>query len=62
MLGSFTVGVTCTLVEGPDSEDPAVNLDRWIIRSVACAPAGATTCPESSANPDYVRRVIEVQI
>ena len=62
VLGGFTVGVTCTLVEGPESDDPAVNLDRWIIRAVACAPAGGTTCPESSANPDYVRRVIEVQI
>ena len=62
VLGGFTVGVTCTLVEGPESEDPAVDLDRWIIRSVACAPAAGPTCPERSANPDYVRRVMEVQL
>ena len=62
VLGEFTVGVTCTPVDGPDSEDPAVNLDRWIIRSVACAPASAGACPEGSPNPDYVRRVMEVQI
>ena len=62
VLGGFTVGVTCTLAEGPDSDDPAVDLDRWIIRSVACAPASGNACPEGSSNPDYVRRVIEVQI
>lgn len=62
VLGGFTVGVSCTRVDGPDSEDPAVDLDRWIIRSVACAPATSNACPEGSSNPDYVRRVIEVQI
>lgn len=62
VLGGFTVSVTCTLVAGPASEDPAVNLDRWIIRSVACAPAVDNACPPGSSDPDYVRRVIEVQI
>ena len=62
VLGGFTVSVTCTLVEGPKSDDPAVTLDRWIIRSVACAPAVGNACPPGSIDPDYVRRVIEVQI
>lgn len=62
VLGGFTVSVTCTRVAGPASEDPAVNLDRWVIRSVACAPAVGNACPPGSTDPDYVRRVIEVQI
>ncbi|MGX4640248.1 agglutinin biogenesis protein MshP [Massilia sp. SYSU DXS3249] len=62
VLGGFTVSVSCTRIAGPASEDPAVNLDRWIVRSVACAPADGNACPEASGNPDFVRRVIEVQI
>ena len=62
VLGGFAVNVTCTRVDGPESENPTVDLDRWIIRSSACAPAVAGACPEGSPNPDYVRRVMEVQI
>jgi len=62
VLRQFTVSVACTKVAGPASSEPDVNLDRWLIRATACAPATAGACPASSNNPDYVRRVIEVQI
>jgi hypothetical protein len=48
--------------ERPVSSDPEARLERWIIRATACAPAVAGACPLRSNNPDYVRRVIEVQI
>jgi MSHA biogenesis protein MshP len=66
VLSGFTVFVSCRQAgvpaERPVSTDPDVNLDRWIIRAEACAPAVAGACPARSSNPDYVRRVIEVQI
>lgn len=62
VLGQFTVSVACTMVEGPPVPEGAPKLDRWTIRATACAPARAGVCPPSSNNPDYVRRVIEVQI
>ena len=66
VLRDFTVIVSCRQAGNPDerpvSTDPDVRLDRWIIRAVACAPAVGGACPDRSNNPDYVRRVIEVQI
>jgi MSHA biogenesis protein MshP len=66
VLGQFTVRVTCAEAgkpnERPVSSDAAIDLHRWIIRSVACAPAVAGACPPNSNNPDYVRREIVVQI
>jgi MSHA biogenesis protein MshP len=62
VLGQFTVTVTCTMVEGPQVPDGEPRLDRWTIRATACAPARANACPDNWNNPDYVRRVIEVQI
>ncbi|MFC5478130.1 agglutinin biogenesis protein MshP [Massilia suwonensis] len=66
VLREFTVIVSCRQAGNPDerpvSTDPDARLDRWIIRAVACAPAAAGVCPDRSNNPDYVRRVIEVQI
>lgn len=62
VLGQFTVSVFCRKVTGPTSTDADVNLDRWLIRATACAPAAAGVCLPNSSNPDYVRRVIEVQI
>jgi len=63
MLAGFAVRVSCRRVEGPASTVSEVNLERWRIRAVACAPPDAgNTCPDRSANPDYVRRIVEVQI
>ena len=66
VLGGFSVSVTCRLAgdqaQRPVSSDPNINLERWIIRSVACAPAVNGGCPQRSDNPDYVRREIVVQI
>ena len=62
VFAGFTVNVACTRVDGPASADPALDLDRWIIRAEACAPATQGACPDGSTDPDYVRRVIEVQI
>jgi len=61
VLRDFTLSVRCTRVAGPVAADPAL-LERWIIRATACAPAVAGACPDSTSNPDYVRRVIEVQL
>jgi MSHA biogenesis protein MshP len=66
VLQGFTVTVSCRQAGDPAarpvSSDPDVRLERWIIRAVACAPAKNGACPPSWNNPDYVRRVIEVQI
>jgi MSHA biogenesis protein MshP len=66
VLGGFAVFVHCKQAgkpeERPVSPDPDARLERWIIRATACAPAVAGACPDRSSNPDYVRRVIEVQI
>ncbi|MDB5745976.1 MAG: hypothetical protein JWP72_824 [Massilia sp.] len=59
VLNGFTIIVTCSFVAGPPAD---VNLDRWTINATACAPAVANACPPGSNNPDYVRRVMEVQI
>lgn len=62
VLDKFTVSVSCTQVAGPVSSDPDIKLDRWVIRATACAPARDNACPERWNNPDYVRRVVEVQL
>lgn len=62
VLDKFAVSVTCRKVGGPAVPDGEPSLDRWIISATACAPASNGVCPASSNNPDYVRRVIEVQI
>ena len=66
VLEGFKVFVYCKQAgkpeERPLSSDPDVRLERWIIRATACAPAVDGACPAGSNNPDYVRRVIEVQI
>ena len=66
VLSQFTVRVSCAEAgkpeDRPTSSDADIDLKRWVIRSVACAPAVAGACPPNSNNPDYVRRVVEVQI
>ena len=61
VLRQFTVSVACRKVAWQAGTDPNP-LDRWFIRATACAPALNGACPNSSSNPDYVRRVVEVQI
>ncbi len=61
VLRQFTLSVSCRKVAGPVTPVPNA-LDRWVIRATACAPAQNGACPASVNNPDYVRRVIEVQI
>jgi MSHA biogenesis protein MshP len=61
VLRQFTVSVACRRVAWQAGTDPNP-LDRWFIRATACAPALNGACPASSNNPDYVRRVVEVQI
>ncbi len=62
VLAGFTVSVACELVPGPAVAEGEAKLDRWIIRATACAPARDGACPDRWNNPDYVRRVMEVQI
>jgi MSHA biogenesis protein MshP len=61
-LAGFVVTVSCTRIAGPASANPAINLDRWNIRSVACPSTVALGCPNPSNAPDYVARAIEVQL
>lgn len=62
VLGQFTVSVRCERRDGPAVAPGEAGLDRWIITATACAPARDGACPAGWNNPDYVRRVIEVQI
>jgi MSHA biogenesis protein MshP len=57
-LAGFVVTVSCTQVGA--SDDP---LRRVFIRATACTlqPANGS-CPNPSNNPDYVQRVVEVEI
>ena len=62
VLEQFTVNVSCEMVAGPAVPAGEPPLESWTIRATACAPARENACPDSWNNPDYVRRVIEVQI
>jgi MSHA biogenesis protein MshP len=55
-LAGFFVTVTCTRLGA--AGDP---LARFVIRATACKPS-AGSCPNWSNNPDYVQRVVEVEI
>ncbi|MGZ8316012.1 MAG: pilus assembly PilX N-terminal domain-containing protein [Telluria sp.] len=64
-LRDFTVTVTCTKLEGPATAGgDADALDRWRIRSVACNVPLAGVCKDDDGvnTPDYVQRVMEVQL
>ncbi|MET0982443.1 MAG: agglutinin biogenesis protein MshP [Telluria sp.] len=61
-LADFVVTVTCARTAGPASANPEVNLDHWSIRAAACTSTVALGCPNATNDPDYVARVIEVQI
>ena len=58
-LGTFTVTVTCTAVDGPGG-DPATRVRR--LTATACNEPSGGACPAPAANLDYVERVIEVQL
>ncbi|THC46540.1 agglutinin biogenesis protein MshP [Massilia sp. Mn16-1_5] len=62
VLDKFTVRVRCEKRDGPAVAAGEAGLERWIIHATACTPAKDGACPDSWNNPDYVRRVIEVQI
>jgi MSHA biogenesis protein MshP len=62
VLDQFTVSVACEKAAGPAVAPGEPSLERWTIRATACAPARDGACPAGWNNPDYVRRVIEVQI
>jgi MSHA biogenesis protein MshP len=55
-LSGFVVTVTCTRIGA--SGDP---LARFVIKATACKPSTGV-CPNASNNPDYVQRVVEVEI
>jgi MSHA biogenesis protein MshP len=55
-LDGFVVTVVCT--RRGVATDP---LARYVIKATACKPA-AGSCPNQSNNPDYVQRVVEVEI
>lgn len=61
-LAGFAVTVECTRTPGPASSNPAVNLDRWRIRATACSSSTVQSCANAPKGPDYVQRVLEVQI
>jgi len=60
-MAGFVLTVTCSMVPGPASENPDIDLSRWTIRATACTTAGAS-CPAATNSRDYVERVIEVQL
>ncbi|MGJ9416166.1 agglutinin biogenesis protein MshP [Massilia sp. CMS3.1] len=62
VLDKFTLSVTCKMLEGPEVRADEAKLYRWVISATACAPAVDGVCPLNSNNPDYVRRVMEVQL
>lgn len=55
-LSGFVVTVTCTRIGA--AGDP---LARFVIKATACKPSPGV-CPNASNNPDYVQRVVEVEI
>lgn len=58
-LSGFTVTVTCTKLDHPTDPD----LNRRVIKATACnQPSSSTGCPNPSNNPDYVQRVLEVEV
>ncbi|MEN3275440.1 MAG: biosis protein MshP [Massilia sp.] len=61
-MAGFSVTITCTSVLGPGSANGAINLDRRRIRATACTRLPGGACPAPTNSPDYVERVIEVQI
>lgn len=63
-LRGFTVTVTCEKIAGPVDADGAAALDRYRIVSVACNEPASGICADGAAPnvPDYVRRVMEVQL
>jgi MSHA biogenesis protein MshP len=65
-LSGFAVTVSCTSIAwgGPiPASGDAQALNRWLIRATACnQPTGGGRCPNQSNNPDYVQRVMEVQL
>jgi len=61
VLAGFAVSVTCTQVTSPVSSNPDIDLARWTIRATACT-TPAATCVNAVRGPDYVERVIEVQL
>jgi MSHA biogenesis protein MshP len=55
-LAGFVVTVKCTRI----GEDP---LTRWVLTATACNLQPTTgSCPNPSNSPDYVQRVVEVEI
>lgn len=58
-LGTFTVTVTCTLIEsrpaGPDTEA----IGQRKVTAVACNAPDAGKCPNPTNSNDYVQRVME---
>ena len=59
VLRDFVVTVTCTQVPGPD---PALTLGVVQIRAEACSATLPATCADAPRGPDFVRRVVEVQL
>lgn len=62
VLKGFVVTVTCTKVAGPATTDPAADLDGLRIRAEACSTVLPATCASAVRGPDFVKRVIEVQL
>lgn len=64
VMAGFSVRVECWMTSGAGFNATA-GLDRWTIRATACStalPASGDACPAPVNNPDYVERVIEVQL
>jgi MSHA biogenesis protein MshP len=66
VLKGFVVTVTCTKLAGPAATDPtsgaAVDLGGLRIRAEACSTVLPATCASAVRGPDFVQRVIEVQL
>lgn len=66
VLGGFVVTVSCNHVPGPAATDPltgaAVSLGVLHMRATACSTTLPDTCASAVRGPDFVQRVIEVQL
>lgn len=66
VLAGFVVTVSCTSVAGPAAVDPLtgapVTLRVLHMRAEACSVALPATCASAVRGPDFVQRVIEVQL
>lgn len=59
-LRNFSVTVTCTEKAGGNTAGDTTN--RWTIAAVACNQPGASGCPNTTNNVEYVQRRLQAEL